>query len=64
MVDGFPKYFADSEVAYEDVRIAQILKYFNVYPYPTVDEAGGERYMHFSAGEHYRFLPQTKGRHW
>jgi glycoprotein-N-acetylgalactosamine 3-beta-galactosyltransferase len=50
---GMPKHFTDTVWSSEDIFVARILRQFNVYPYDTRDEDGGNRYMHFSPAQHY-----------
>jgi len=47
---GFPKYFQHEKRAAEDVYMAKTLREFNVVPYNTRDENGGERYYPFPPG--------------
>ena len=46
VTEGFPKMFAHAHTFSEDTMIARLFRQkFNVFPYDTKDDAGGERYM-------------------
>jgi len=64
VVYGLPNYFVDTTISEEDVMVARVFRQFGVYPYPTKDETGAERYNVFSPGKHYRYqmLPNANWR--
>jgi glycoprotein-N-acetylgalactosamine 3-beta-galactosyltransferase len=65
VVQGLPTYIPGDTVGTEDVSVARILKNFGVVPYETKDENGGERYMPFMPGGHYRYrLPADPANDW
>jgi glycoprotein-N-acetylgalactosamine 3-beta-galactosyltransferase len=65
VVDGFPKYFPHMHTFSEDTMVARIFRNFDVYPYETKDEVGGERYMPFMPGHHYGYrLPVDLSKDW
>jgi glycoprotein-N-acetylgalactosamine 3-beta-galactosyltransferase len=55
VVLGLPEYYTKKVWSAEDILVARVLRKFNVSPYDTRDEAGGDRYMHFSPAQHYAF---------
>jgi hypothetical protein len=45
--------------------VAKLLREYNIFPYDTKDEAGGERYMPFMPGHHYSYqMPADKQSDW
>ena len=64
VVEGLPNIEPHSHKI-EDRMVAKLLKNFNVYPYETKDETGGERYMPFMPGDHYSYtMPPEKYFDW
>lgn len=55
VVDGFQNYFQHMHTFSEDTMVARTFRQYNVYPYETKDESGGERYMPFMPGHHYGY---------
>jgi len=55
VTEGFPNYFPHAHTFSEDTMGARIFKKFDVLPYDTKDETGGERYMPFMPGNHYGY---------
>jgi glycoprotein-N-acetylgalactosamine 3-beta-galactosyltransferase len=53
VVLGLPKYYTNTVGSVEDIMVGRILRKFNVLPYDTRDNSGGDRYMHFSPAKHY-----------
>jgi len=65
VVEGFPNYFPHLKTFSEDTMSAKLLKKFNVVPYDTKDDEGGERYMPFEPGHHYTYrLPDDRKSDW
>jgi hypothetical protein len=69
VVKGFPMYFQSRLTAAEDILVAKTFRNLGVLPYPTADEDNGQRYHHFTPGQHYAdelpaFVQQaTRGMH-
>ena len=55
VTEAFPNYFPHAHTFSEDTMVAKLLRKFEVYPYDTKDEHGGERYMPFMPGHHYGY---------
>jgi glycoprotein-N-acetylgalactosamine 3-beta-galactosyltransferase len=55
VVDGFPTFFPNLKTFSEDTMVAKLLRQYDILPYDTKDEAGGERYMPFMPGHHYSY---------
>lgn len=55
VTEGFPNYFPHAHTFSEDTMVAKLLRKFDVHPYDTKDEEGGERYMPFMPGNHYQY---------
>jgi glycoprotein-N-acetylgalactosamine 3-beta-galactosyltransferase len=53
VVRGLPRYETGTAWSAEDILVARALREFGIFPYDTRDEDGGERYMHFSPGQHH-----------
>ena len=65
VVEALPNIMPHRHTFSEDTMVAKLLKNFNVYPYETKDETGGERYMPFMPGHHYRYrMPPNKKDDW
>lgn len=65
VVNAFPKYFPNLKTFSEDTMVAKVLRRYNIFPYDTKDEAGGERYMPFMPGHHYGYhLPEDVETDW
>ena len=59
VTEGFPNYWPHAHTFSEDTMVAKLLRKFDVFPYDTKDENGGERYMPFMPGHHYSYhLPK------
>jgi glycoprotein-N-acetylgalactosamine 3-beta-galactosyltransferase len=52
---GMPHHYVDARASGEDVKVAQVLRHFGVFPYETKDETGAERYMPWMPGTHYEY---------
>lgn len=62
VTEAFPNYFPHAHTFSEDTMVAKLLRKFDVYPYDTKDDLGGERYMPFMPGHHYGYrLPTDNG---
>lgn len=55
VTEAFPNYFPHAHTFSEDTMVAKLLRKFDVFPYDTKDDAGGERYMPFMPGHHYGY---------
>jgi glycoprotein-N-acetylgalactosamine 3-beta-galactosyltransferase len=55
VTEGFPNYWPHAHTFSEDTMVAKELRKFDVYPYDTKDDKGGERYMPFQPGHHYGY---------
>ena len=65
VVEGFPSTFPHQHTFSEDTVVAKIFRKYGVFPYPTQDEKGGERYMPFMPGHHYGYrMPADKKKDW
>ena len=62
VTEGFKNYWPHAVTFSEDSMVAKLLRKFQVYPYDTKDDQGGERYMPFMPGHHYgyRLPPDPK----
>jgi hypothetical protein len=51
---------------HDDVTLPRYLRPYGIYPYPTQDRYGGERFMPFNPGTHYilRFADDVSGTDW
>lgn len=52
---AFPTCHVTTNTSAEDVMVAECFRRYGVFPYETKDEFGGERYMPFTPGHHYRY---------
>jgi glycoprotein-N-acetylgalactosamine 3-beta-galactosyltransferase len=65
VVDGFPNLFSHAHTFSEDTMVARTFRHYNIFPYETKDENGGERYMPFMPGHHYGYrFPTDKSTDW
>jgi hypothetical protein len=53
VMEGFPMHFQDLRTSAEDIHIAKTFLHFGVLPYITADDLKGQRYHHFTPGQHY-----------
>ena len=53
VVEGLPSMFTTTMRPMEDLFVGRIFRRYNVYPYRTTDDNGGERYNHFPPGRHF-----------
>lgn len=60
VVEGFSYYWPHNKTFMEDVMIGRTLRKLGIFPYETKDESGGERYMHFTPGQHYTYRKDVK----
>ena len=55
VVEGFPNHFQHDVIAWEDLMVGRTFRELGVFPYNTKDDLGGERYMHWTPGKHYKY---------
>lgn len=66
VVVAFRRFFKDELASGEDVYVGRSFSRLGIFPYPTQDENGGERYMPFSPGYHlaYQKPGEDENRTW
>lgn len=57
VTEGLENYFPHAHTFSEDTMSARIFRKYDVFPYDTKDENGGERYNPFQPGHHWGYRP-------